>query len=104
MGQEQAIHQLTGVLAEGWGISDRGILRVGMAADMNLINMVKLHNEQQQYVDDMPGGARRYTREARGFDVGERLQGAGGGCVHPVACGLRPRHLSAELGSTAELC
>ena len=68
MGQEQAIHQLTGVLAEGWGISDRGILRVGMAADMNLISMSKLHNEQQQYVDDMPGGARRYTREARGFD------------------------------------
>ena len=31
--------------------------------------MSKLHNEQQQYVDDMPGGARRYTREARGFDA-----------------------------------
>lgn len=26
-----------------------------------------LHNEEQQYVDDMPGGARRYTREAKGF-------------------------------------
>ena len=65
---EQAVHQLTGVLAEGWGVRDRGELKVGKAADLNLIDLERLHNEEQEYVDDMPGNARRYTRKATGFE------------------------------------
>ena len=64
---EQAVHQLTGVLAEAWRIQDCGLLRAGMAADLNLIDMAALHSGPQVYVDDMPGGASRYTRAARGF-------------------------------------
>ena len=64
---EQAVHQLTGVLARDWGIRDRGLLREGMGADMNLIDVAKLVNEEQEYVDDMPGNAWRYTRQAKGF-------------------------------------
>jgi N-acyl-D-amino-acid deacylase len=65
---EQAVHQLTGVLAEGWGVQDRGVLEAGKAADLNLIDLGKLHNEEQEYVDDMPGNAMRYTRKATGFE------------------------------------
>lgn len=66
---EFAIQQLTGELAKQWGISDRGTLEVGRAADLVLFDLDKLENGIQEYVNDMPGGMPRYTRHAKGFEA-----------------------------------
>jgi imidazolonepropionase-like amidohydrolase len=46
-----------------WGIADRGVLEVGKAADLVLLNLDQLHNHDQEYVDDMPGMYRLVHRD-----------------------------------------
>jgi hypothetical protein len=50
-----------------WGIRDRGTLQVGKAADLVLLDLDALENGIPRFVDDMPGGASRYTRDAKGY-------------------------------------
>ena len=64
---EAAIHQLTGALSESWGLRNRGLLVVGRAADLVLLDLGRLRNGEQEFVADVPGGARRFTRHAHGF-------------------------------------
>ena len=51
------------------GLSDRGLLREGMAADVNVIDLDRVAELQPRLVHDFPGGAPRYVQEARGFDA-----------------------------------
>ena len=64
---ERAVHRMTGEVAKDWGIHDRGTIQVGMAADLVLFDMAKLHCEPESFVDDFPGEARRYVRRAQGY-------------------------------------
>ena len=43
------------------------MLSAGRAADLVLLDMARLENGAEEFVTDMPGGAQRYTRRAKGF-------------------------------------
>ena len=63
------------------GLVDRGLLREGMVADINVIDLDNVAELQPRLVHDFPGGAPRYIQAARGFDatiVNGRLSLQGG--------------------------
>ncbi|MDC0068802.1 amidohydrolase family protein [Gammaproteobacteria bacterium] len=64
---ERAIHRMTGEVAADWGLSDRGTLAVGMAADIVVFDPDTVTVGLEQFVDDFPGEARRYVRRANGY-------------------------------------
>ncbi len=64
---EEAVRLITLAPARAWGFHDRGLLREGMAADINVINFKTVAPEKPQLVFDLPGGARRLIQRARGI-------------------------------------
>jgi N-acyl-D-aspartate/D-glutamate deacylase len=64
---EEAVHALTGRQAELLGLSDRGVLAPGMAADINVFALDELHYGPQVPVSDLPGGRARLTRGPGGY-------------------------------------
>lgn len=66
---ERAVHRMTAEVADAWGITNRGSLTVGKAADLVLFDLDKVRCGAEQFVDDFPGEARRYVRRAEGFRV-----------------------------------
>ena len=67
-GIEEAIRRLTSDTAELFGIRDRGRLRAGSFADVNVIDFDQLHLPIPEYVHDLPAGAGRYIQGASGYD------------------------------------
>lgn len=65
---EQAVHMLSGRIADYLGLEDRGILRVGALADLNVIDLDALELEAPQLVHDLPAGGTRYIQKATGYD------------------------------------
>ena len=66
---EEAIRRWTSDTAAIFGIKDRGTLREGAFADVNVIDLNALALEAPEYVHDFPGGAGRYVQRARGYDT-----------------------------------
>lgn len=64
---EEAIRRWTSDTAAIFGIKDRGTLREGACADVNVIDLDALALEAPEYVHDFPGGAGRYVQRARGY-------------------------------------
>lgn len=64
---EQAIQMITLAPARAWGFADRGLLREGMAADINIIDLDMLMPQIPEVVDDLPGGARRLIQRCDGI-------------------------------------
>ncbi len=64
-----AIRRLTSDTAELFGISDRGVLRPGAFADVNVIDLEGMRLPQPEYVHDFPNGAGRYVQTASGYDA-----------------------------------
>jgi N-acyl-D-amino-acid deacylase len=64
---EQAVRMLTLVPATQWGFHDRGLLRVGMAADMMVFDPGTIAAEMPEVVRDLPAGAKRLTQRTRGI-------------------------------------
>ena len=64
---ERGVHRMTGEVAEDWGLSDRGTIAVGKAADLVLFDLTTIHCGDMEFVDDFPGEARRYIRRADGY-------------------------------------
>jgi N-acyl-D-aspartate/D-glutamate deacylase len=62
-----AIRRLTSDTADLFGIRDRGVLRPGAYADVNVIDLDGLRLPQPEYVYDFPGGAGRYVQKASGY-------------------------------------
>lgn len=62
-----AIHQLTWQPALAMGLMDRGLIRPGMKADLNIIDLDRLHLHAPRPVYDLPTGARRLTQRADGY-------------------------------------
>lgn len=49
------------------GLHDRGLVRVGYKADLNVIDMDAIALERPFMVSDLPGGANRLLQKARGY-------------------------------------
>ena len=66
---EDAIRRLTSDTASTFGIVDRGVVREGAYADLNVIDWDGLALPVPEYVHDFPHGAGRFLQRARGFDA-----------------------------------
>jgi N-acyl-D-aspartate/D-glutamate deacylase len=64
---EAAIRMLTLVPSTLWGFSDRGMLREGFVADINVIDPVTVGALPPRVVADFPAGATRLIQRANGF-------------------------------------
>jgi N-acyl-D-aspartate/D-glutamate deacylase len=64
---EDAI-RLTSDTADLFGIRDRGVLRPGAFADVNVIDFDGLALPIPEYVHDFPNGAGRYVQRSSGYD------------------------------------
>lgn len=80
---EQAVYKLTGQIADNWGLSDRGRIRPGMAADLVLFDADSIDRGPEIAVEDLPAEGYRYIRRARGveqvFVNGQLAYSAGAG-------------------------
>jgi N-acyl-D-amino-acid deacylase len=64
---EEAVRMITFAPARAWGFWDRGLLREGMAADINVIDPATLSPLTPQVVRDLPSGATRLIQKAEGI-------------------------------------
>jgi N-acyl-D-aspartate/D-glutamate deacylase len=63
----EAIRRLTSDTAELFGVTDRGVLRPGAFADVNVLDLDGMRLPQPEYVHDFPRGAGRYVQRASGY-------------------------------------
>ena len=64
---ERAVQMLSSDTAQHMGLRDRGQLRVGLRADLNLIDLPNLGLDRPQLVADLPAGGRRLLQRASGY-------------------------------------
>jgi N-acyl-D-aspartate/D-glutamate deacylase len=64
---ERMVHKLTGELAAMWGIADRGVLRPGGFADLNVIDLARLDLCLPEVRHDLPTGAAHLHQSAVGY-------------------------------------
>ena len=64
---EEAIRKLTSEPAELFGLRDRGAVREGAFADLNVIDFDALRVREPEYIQDFPAGAWRYIQRGDGY-------------------------------------
>jgi N-acyl-D-aspartate/D-glutamate deacylase len=64
---ETAVRALTRDPAALYGLHDRGVVRPGLKADLNLIDVGRLRLRLPEMVFDLPAGARRLLQRAEGY-------------------------------------
>jgi N-acyl-D-amino-acid deacylase len=64
---EEAVRMLTLAPAMAWGFADRGLLREGMVADVNVFDPAVVAPAVPEVVTDLPGGGKRLAQRAVGF-------------------------------------
>ncbi len=64
---EWVVHKQTAETAALFGLNDRGLLRPGLRADINVIDFSRLQLERPRVVYDLPGAGRRIVQGARGY-------------------------------------
>jgi N-acyl-D-aspartate/D-glutamate deacylase len=64
---EEAVRMITLAPALAWGLSDRGLLRPGMAADVTIFDPDTVAPAVPELVDDLPAGGRRLEQRSVGF-------------------------------------
>ncbi|HVN01055.1 MAG TPA: amidohydrolase family protein [Caulobacteraceae bacterium] len=69
LGVEQAVKALAADPARTVGLMDRGVLKVGRKADVNVIDYDRLRLATPQVLYDLPAGGRRVTQGAQGYDA-----------------------------------
>ncbi|MDX2092468.1 MAG: amidohydrolase family protein [Kofleriaceae bacterium] len=64
---EEGIRKLTSEPA-GWvGLGDRGVIREGLRADLNIIDLANLTLAKPALVRDLPAGGKRFLQEVTGY-------------------------------------
>jgi len=66
---EDGVRRLTSDTAGVFGLQDRGVVREGAFADLNVIDVDALRLPPPVYVHDFPGGAGRYVQRGEGYDA-----------------------------------
>ncbi len=66
---EDGIRRLTSDTADVFGVTDRGVIREGAHADLNVFDLDELHLPLPEYVHDFPGGAGRFVQGGDGYDA-----------------------------------
>lgn len=61
------VRMLTGAQADYLGMSDRGYLKAGLKADLNIIDLERLQMEPPHMEQDLPAGGQRLLQGARGY-------------------------------------
>ena len=64
---EYAVKMMTSETAQLWGLHDRGILRPGMKADVNVFNFDALNLHMPEFWHDLPDDARRIVQRVDGY-------------------------------------
>lgn len=64
----QGIHMLTRQPAQLYSLNDRGLIAVGMKADINIIDFDRLKLHSPHIVHDLPAGGKRFLQNADGID------------------------------------
>lgn len=64
---EEAIEMMTSAPAQAWGFTDRGVLREGMVADINIFDPDTVAPALPTLAHDLPAGARRIVQKSTGF-------------------------------------
>jgi N-acyl-D-aspartate/D-glutamate deacylase len=64
---EEAVRMITLAPALAWGFIDRGLVREGMAADLNVFDPATVGPDVPRVVFDLPAGGRRLEQKATGF-------------------------------------
>jgi N-acyl-D-aspartate/D-glutamate deacylase len=64
---DEAVRMLTLAPARAWGFHDRGLIREGMVADLNVFDPSAVGPEMPRVVRDLPAGAPRLRQTAAGF-------------------------------------
>jgi len=64
---ERAVHMLTKMPADLYGLSDRGIIQAGKKADINVISLDALELNMPYVARDLPTGAPRLLQGAEGY-------------------------------------
>ncbi len=64
---EAMVKKMTHDTAAYMGLGDRGVLRVGKKADLNVIDLDALALERPRLAYDLPAGGRRLVQSARGY-------------------------------------
>jgi N-acyl-D-aspartate/D-glutamate deacylase len=65
----EAVRKLTAEGASLFGIPDRGVLRPGACADVNVIDLAALRLDAPELVRDFPLGASRHVQRAGGYQA-----------------------------------
>ena len=65
----EAIKRLTSDNANAIGLQDRGVLKVGKKADLNIIDFSKLKIKKPEVLYDLPAGGRRMVQRIEGYDA-----------------------------------
>jgi N-acyl-D-aspartate/D-glutamate deacylase len=58
---------ITNRLATAWGFADRGLVREGFVADLNVIDPERIAPAMPTVEWDLPGGARRLVQKSTGI-------------------------------------
>ena len=64
---EEGVRMITLEPAVAWGFHDRGLLREGMTADLNVFDPSTVGPRVPELVDDLPGGGLRLEQRSSGF-------------------------------------
>ena len=63
---EAAVHHLTARQSAVFGLGDRGVLAPGRPADIAVFALEEMHFDDEEFVNDVPGGTGRMRRPAGG--------------------------------------
>ena len=69
MSLEFIVKSLTSSTATAYGMYDRGLLKEGLIADINIIDFEALRLHRPEAVFDLPAGGRRLVQRAEGYDI-----------------------------------
>jgi N-acyl-D-aspartate/D-glutamate deacylase len=64
---EDAVRNLTLAPATAWNLPDRGLVRTGFVADLNVIDPARVEPAMPEVAHDLPAGARRLVQRAVGI-------------------------------------